>query len=114
MSQVFVGKPRAPFRNLLRHHDRRRDVSWYGHAVPDFTEAAPIPLDLTGLKCPLPALRTRKALRALAPGGRIAVTATDPLAAIDIPNAAREEGARIEAQSCDGAVTRFVIRSRAG
>lgn len=82
--------------------------------MPAITEAAPTPLDLTGLKCPLPALRTRKALRTLAPGARLAVTATDPLAAIDIPNAAREEGARIESQTRDGAVTRFVIRSGAG
>ncbi|GJD86143.1 sulfurtransferase TusA family protein [Methylobacterium haplocladii] len=82
--------------------------------MPDVDEAAPIPLDLTGLKCPLPALRTRKALRALAPGVRLAVTATDPLAAIDIPNAAREEGAQVESQARDGAVTRFIVRSRTG
>ncbi|GLS46456.1 sulfurtransferase TusA family protein [Methylobacterium brachythecii] len=79
--------------------------------MPEITEAAPIALDLTGLKCPLPALRTRKALRSLSPGGRLTVTATDPLATIDIPNAAREEGARVEAQERDGAVTRFVIRA---
>ncbi|MET0257859.1 MAG: sulfurtransferase TusA family protein [Methylobacterium sp.] len=82
--------------------------------MPDATVTVPVPLDLTGLKCPLPALRTRKALRVLAPGGRLAVTATDPLAAIDIPNVAREEGARIESQAQDGAVTRFVIRGRVG
>ncbi|GEP08987.1 sulfurtransferase TusA family protein [Methylobacterium gnaphalii] len=79
--------------------------------MSDVPEAAPISLDLTGLKCPLPALRTRKALRALLPGARLAVTATDPLAAIDIPNAAREEGARLEFQTRDGAVTRFVLRA---
>jgi hypothetical protein len=28
-----------------------------------------VTLDLTGLKCPLPALKTRKALMALSPGG---------------------------------------------
>ncbi len=49
-------------------------------------------LDLSGLKCPLPALRTGKALRTLKPGERIAVTATDPLAGIDIPNLVRETG----------------------
>lgn len=80
--------------------------------MPDPIQAAPVPLDLTGLKCPLPALRTRKALRAIAPGGRLAVTATDPLAGIDIPNVVREEGAVIEAQLCEGRVIRFVIQSR--
>ncbi|MEP9398714.1 sulfurtransferase TusA family protein [Mesorhizobium sp. KR2-14] len=49
-------------------------------------------LDLSGLKCPLPALKTRKALRGLAPGERIEVVCTDPLASIDIPNLLAETG----------------------
>jgi tRNA 2-thiouridine synthesizing protein A len=53
-------------------------------------------LDLTGLKCPLPALKTRKALKALKPGDRIEVHCTDPLAVIDIPNLIRETGDKIE------------------
>ncbi len=56
-------------------------------------------LDLTGLKCPLPALKTRKALQKLAPGDGLVVTCTDPLAGIDIPNLIRETGDRIEEQS---------------
>ena len=36
-----------------------------------------IKLDLTGLKCPLPALKTRKALKALAAGERLEVHCTD-------------------------------------
>ena len=55
-----------------------------------------IKLDLTGLKCPLPALRTRKALRALAPGDVLEVHCTDPLAVIDIPNLIRETGDKVE------------------
>jgi TusA-related sulfurtransferase len=35
-------------------------------------------LDLTGLKCPLPALKTRKALKGLVPGDRLEVHCTDP------------------------------------
>ena len=69
-----------------------------------------VELDLSGLKCPLPALRTRKALRALPPGARLAVTATDPLAGIDIPNVVREEGAALEAQERQGPALRFLIR----
>ena len=49
-------------------------------------------LDLSGLKCPLPALKTRKALRGLAPGERIEVVCTDPLASIDIPALLAETG----------------------
>jgi tRNA 2-thiouridine synthesizing protein A len=53
-------------------------------------------LDLTGLKCPLPALKTRKALMALSPGDVLEVHCTDPLAVIDIPNLAGETGDRVE------------------
>jgi tRNA 2-thiouridine synthesizing protein A len=53
-------------------------------------------LDLTGLKCPLPALKTRKALKALLPGDLLEVHCTDPLSVIDIPNLIRETGDRVE------------------
>jgi tRNA 2-thiouridine synthesizing protein A len=53
-------------------------------------------LDLIGLNCPLPALKTRKALARLKPGDFLQVRCTDPLAAIDIPNLVRETGDRIE------------------
>lgn len=53
-------------------------------------------LDLAGLKCPLPALKTRKALKGLAPGDILEVHCTDPLAAIDIPNLIRETGDKVE------------------
>jgi tRNA 2-thiouridine synthesizing protein A len=53
-------------------------------------------LDLTGLKCPLPALKTRKALKALKPGDLLEVHCTDPLSLIDIPNLIRETGDKVE------------------
>ena len=53
-------------------------------------------LDLSGLKCPLPALKTRKALISVAPGAKLEVHCTDPLAVIDIPNLIRETGDKIE------------------
>lgn len=49
-------------------------------------------LDLTGLKCPLPALKTGRALAALTPGSRLEVHCTDPMAAIDIPHLVQERG----------------------
>jgi tRNA 2-thiouridine synthesizing protein A len=53
-------------------------------------------LDLAGLKCPLPALMTRKALKAVRPGDLLEVHCTDPLSVIDIPNLIRETGDRVE------------------
>ncbi|MGA7995370.1 MAG: sulfurtransferase TusA family protein [Bradyrhizobium sp.] len=53
-------------------------------------------LDLTGLKCPLPALKTRKALKALKPGDFLEVRCTDPLSVIDIPNLIRETGDKVD------------------
>ena len=70
----------------------------------------PILIDLTGLKCPLPALRTRKALLRLAAGEIIEVHSTDPLAMIDIPNAVRELGDTLEAQRREGLRSIFLIR----
>ena len=35
-------------------------------------------LDVTGLKCPMPLLKAKKALNELAPGGLLRVVATDP------------------------------------
>jgi len=57
---------------------------------------ATIKLDLTGLKCPLPALKTRKALKAVKPGDFLEVHCTDPLSVIDIPNLIRETGDKVE------------------
>jgi tRNA 2-thiouridine synthesizing protein A len=53
-------------------------------------------LDLTGLKCPLPALKTRKALKSVVPGDFLEVHCTDPLSVIDIPNLIRETGDKVE------------------
>lgn len=67
-----------------------------------------IALDLLGLKCPLPALKTRKALKGLPAGSVLVVTANDPLAGLDIPNLIRETGDRLE--SADQHGDRFVFR----
>jgi tRNA 2-thiouridine synthesizing protein A len=53
-------------------------------------------LDLTGLKCPLPALKTRKALKPWRTGDQLEVHCTDPLSVIDIPNLIRETGDKVE------------------
>jgi tRNA 2-thiouridine synthesizing protein A len=67
-------------------------------------------LDLKGLKCPLPALKARKALKSVAPGARLRVICTDPMAAIDIPNLIRETGDVLVRQAANDGVLSFVIR----
>lgn len=49
-------------------------------------------LDLTGLKCPMPALLTRRALRRSVEGALIAVTVTDALAPLDLKHLCQSEG----------------------
>ena len=56
----------------------------------------PTKLDLTGLKCPLPALMTAKALKTLSPGERLEVHCTDPLSVIDLPSLVLKTGDKIE------------------
>jgi len=67
-------------------------------------------LNLRGLKCPLPALRTRKELSRLAAGQELVVECTDPLSAIDIPNLLRETGDVLEHQVERVGVLVFRIR----
>ena len=42
------------------------------------SERAPVRLDATGLNCPMPLLKAKKALNELDPGDRLEVIATDP------------------------------------
>lgn len=67
-------------------------------------------LDLRGLKCPLPALRTRKALARARSGDVVTVECTDPLATVDVPNAAREAGAVLDGWERRGDVLLFRLR----
>ena len=69
-------------------------------------------LDLRGLKCPLPALYTRKALAGLAPGDVLFVACTDPLAGIDIPNLLNQTGDTLEATRKEKRLLTFRIRKR--
>src|SRR5262249_7155277 len=67
-------------------------------------------LNLRGLRCPLPALKTRKALKGLAAGDRLVVECTDPLSAIDSPNLLRETGDVLEGDAREQDVFVFRIR----
>ena len=67
-------------------------------------------INLRGLKCPLPALRTRKILKGLMAGEVILVECTDPLSSIDIPNLINQTGDTLEASARDGDLLTFRIR----
>ncbi len=69
-------------------------------------------LNLRGLKCPLPALRTRKALKGLQAGEILVVECTDPLAGIDIPNLLNQTGDALEATERNDKVLTFRIRKK--
>jgi len=69
-------------------------------------------MNLRGLKCPLPALRVKKALSTLAAGDLIVAECTDPLAAIDIPNLLRQTGDVLENKAEADGVLSFRIRKR--
>jgi tRNA 2-thiouridine synthesizing protein A len=67
-------------------------------------------VDCEGLLCPLPVLRARKRLLALAPGTVLCVRATDAMALVDLPHFCAEAGHAYLGTRNDGAVTLHLIR----
>lgn len=67
-------------------------------------------VSMRGLKCPLPALKTRKMLSRMTAGEVLEIECTDPLTTIDIPNLVRETGDTIENTAKKGRVLTFRIR----
>lgn len=72
----------------------------------------PVQLDLRGLKCPYPVIKTENRMGALPSGALIAVETTDPLSAIDIPHFCNENGHELISQEKLDGGHRFVIRKR--
>lgn len=60
-------------------------------------------LDARRLLCPLPVIRTQAAVKKLAPGDVLEVTATDPGVLQDIPAWCRVHGHKVLAARRDGA-----------
>ncbi len=70
-------------------------------------------LDVKGLACPMPVLRAKKALKAIAAGEELEVLATDPGSVKDFDAFCATTGhALVTADESDG-VYRFVIRKKA-
>ncbi len=66
-------------------------------------------LDLTGLTCPMPLLKTKQALNKLASGDIVRVVATDPASERDFKVFAQQSGNRLlSTEKADGRFT-FVL-----
>ena len=71
-------------------------------------------LDTSGLLCPLPVLKARKALKAMAPGTTLQVIATDPGAVADFAAFCRTTGdALLQSREEEGRFF-FTIRKAGG
>ena len=72
----------------------------------------PLSLDLKGLSCPLPIIKTAKAMKDVPPGHVVEVFTTDPGSVPDFKAWAQSTGNPLVEQSQDGAVYRFVLRKK--
>ena len=70
-------------------------------------------LDARNLLCPMPVLKTRKAVGALATGQTLEVLATDPGSVADFQAFCQASGNELVEQSQDAGVYRFVIKRTA-
>lgn len=63
-------------------------------------------IDARGHKCPVPTLRLRKAMETAAPGTRLTLLATDPMARIDAPFLMDQLGGTVVAiEEADGVLS---------
>lgn len=69
-------------------------------------------LDTKGLRCPLPVLRTRKAMKPLAPGDVIEIHATDPSSVQDFKAFCETTGDELVSTSEAAGVFIFQIRKK--
>lgn len=67
-------------------------------------------LDTKGLRCPLPVLKAKKALKDVPAGGTLEVLATDPGAVADFDAFCATTGHELMARGEEAGVFRFVIR----
>lgn len=63
-------------------------------------------VDARGHRCPTPSLKLQKALREAAPGTRLTLLATDPMARIDVPHLMTALGGEVVSiDETDGVLT---------
>ncbi len=66
-------------------------------------------LDASGLTCPLPVLKARKALAGMAPGETLEVVTTDAMSVVDMPVFCAQGGHRIVSEAKEDGRFVFVI-----
>ena len=69
-------------------------------------------LDVTGLTCPMPLLKAKKALNELPAAGLLRVLATDPGSVRDFETFSRQSGHQLLESSKDGAVFIYLLRKK--
>lgn len=69
-------------------------------------------LDTKGLTCPLPVLRTKKAIKEVPAGGTLTVEATDPGAIKDFEAFCQATGHELVSSTTSQGVLTFVIRKK--
>jgi tRNA 2-thiouridine synthesizing protein A len=67
-------------------------------------------LDLTGLKCPMPALFARRYLVRAPSGAMVKVLTDDPMATIDVPHMCRTEGFDVLEIHREGDLAQLTLR----
>jgi len=68
-------------------------------------------LDTSGLNCPLPILKTKKALKGMAAGETLELLATDPGSVADIAAFCNQTGNDLVESGEDSGTYRFVIKN---
>lgn len=71
-------------------------------------------VDARGHKCPVPTLRLRKAMETAAPGTRLTLLATDPMARIDAPFLMDQLGGTVVAIEEASGVLSITVETPAG
>lgn len=69
-------------------------------------------IDARGHRCPVPTLRLRRALELAPAGARVRLLADDPMARIDVPHFAAEQGLEVVETGEAAGVLSFLVAKR--
>ena len=100
-------------RELFRTRGKHtiQELATHGaHSLIDQPQSKEVILDATGLQCPLPVLRARKAISNLPDGAQLRVLATDSGAGTDFQVFCDAAGHELVHTSEDAGIYEFIIR----
>jgi tRNA 2-thiouridine synthesizing protein A len=80
--------------------------------MPDTTKLVNVDkqIDCSGLFCPMPIVKTREALRGMAPGQVLEMLSDDPASEADMKSWTQRSGNELVGLSREGALYRFLVR----